>query len=237
VTSKSLKRIIRSTTFKVIICWLVAYYIKFIDLTGSWTENGSESMSRLSANGDTIIAAFWHGRLLMAPTGWQKRGPLSVIISKHNDGELIARTVRHFGVNSIRGSTSRGGATALREMLKTLKNGGNVAITPDGPRGPRMNVQAGIILLARLSGAPIVPVTYAVSRRKVVHSWDRFVIPLPFCRGVYLWGEPLYISKTANEEEMEAARLLLENRLNNLTVSGDKRMGVELITPSQADPR
>ena len=233
---KSLKHLIRSTTFKVIICWLVAYYIKFIDLTGRWSETGSQPMRNLCANGDTIIAAFWHGRLLMAPTGWQKRGPLSVIISKHNDGELIARTVKHFGVNSIRGSTSRGGATALREMLKTLKNGGNVAITPDGPRGPRMNVQAGIILLARLSGAPIVPVTYAVSRRKVVNSWDRFIIALPFCKGIYLWGEPIYVSRTANEAEMEAARLLLEDRLNKLTVSGDKRMGVDIIAPAQTDP-
>ena len=120
-------------------------------------------------------------------------------------------------------------------MLKIIQSGENVAITPDGPRGPRMRAQAGIVLLARLSGAPIVPATYAVSRRKLASSWDRFVIALPFSRGVYLWGAPIYVARDADEEALENARLELENSLNDLTEAADRRVGVVPVTPAEAN--
>jgi hypothetical protein len=118
-------------------------------------------------------------------------------------------------------------------MLTAIQDGQNVAITPDGPRGPRMRVQAGIILLARLSGVPIIPVTYAVSRCKLASSWDRFVIALPFSRGIYLWGEPIYVARDADEAALEAARLELEQSLNALTEAADKRVGVPVVLPTE----
>jgi len=184
--------------------------------------------------GGPIIAAFWHGRLLMAPTGWRYRAPLAVMVSHHHDGEMIARTVHHFGVRTVRGSTTRGGAKALREMLHVVQGGNSVAITPDGPKGPRMRAQSGIVLLAQLSGAPIVPATYAVSRRRLASSWDRFVIALPFSRGLYLWGAPIHVAPDANEAALEAARLEVERSLNELTQAADTRMGVEPVTPAKA---
>ena len=188
-------------------------------------------------DGRPYIAAFWHNRLLMAPTGWRSQAPLSVLISQHRDGELIARTVHQFGVHTVRGSTTRGGSKALRELLLALKNGSNVAITPDGPRGPCMRAQSGIILLARLSGAPIVPSTYSVSRRKLASSWDRFIIALPFSRGLYLWGAPIHVARDADDEALETARLKLENTLNELTTTADRLMGVEVVTPGKAVAR
>ena len=157
---------------------------------------------------------------------------IHVMISRHPDGENIARAVRHLGVVPIRGSRTRGGAAAGRAALRLLKEGRYVAISPDGPRGPRMRLQPGIIGLARLSGAPIVPITYAVSRRAVANSWDRFVIALPFGRGVYLWGPPLYVAADADKAALEEARQDLEERLNALTAEADRMVGAEPIVPA-----
>ncbi|MFP6689811.1 MAG: lysophospholipid acyltransferase family protein [Alphaproteobacteria bacterium] len=229
-----MKRLFRSWAFQALLCWLAANYIRFVYVTSRWREEGREPAHELMQGGRPFIAAFWHGRLLMAPTGWRSRAPLSVMISQHRDGEMIARTMHHFGVQTVRGSTTRGGSKALRELLLAVKNGRNIAITPDGPRGPRMRAQPGIVMLARLSGAPIVPTTYAVSRRKLASSWDRFVIALPFSRGLYLWGAPIHVARDADEDALENARVDLENSLNALTETADHRMGVEPITPAEA---
>ncbi len=229
-----MKRIIRSSALQAPLCWLAANYIRFVYVTSRWREEGREPAHELTRGGRPYIAAFWHGRLLMAPTGWHSRAPVSVMISQHRDGEMIARTMHHCGVSTVRGSTTRGGSKALRELLLAVKNGRNVAITPDGPRGPRMRAQSGIVLLARLSGAPIVPATYAVSRRKLASSWDRFVIALPFSRGLYLWGAPIHVARDADDDALEAARMDLEISLNELTETADRRMGVEPVIPAEA---
>ena len=234
-TLPGMKRMLRSSAFQGPLCWIAANYIRLVYFSSRWRIEGREPAEKMIRNGKPFIAAFWHGRLLMAPTGWRRTAPLAVMISRHNDGEMIARTVHHFGVNTVRGSTTRGGAKALREMLDIVKSGTNVAITPDGPRGPRMRAQAGIVLLARLSGAPIVPVTYAVSRRKLASSWDRFVIALPFSRGLYLWGDPIHVAPNADEIALEAARLEVERSLNDLSEAADRRMGVEPVTPAEAE--
>jgi len=229
-----MKRLLSSYAFQALFCWIAAIYIRFVYVTGRWRVEGRGPADELIQGGTPIIAAFWHGRLLMAPTGWHYRAPLAVMISQHRDGEMIARTVHHFGVRAVRGSTTRGGAKALREMLQVVKRGNSVAITPDGPKGPRMRAQLGIVLLARLSGAPIVPATYAVSRRRLASSWDRFVIALPFSRGLYLWGTPIQVAPDADEAALEVARLAVERSLNELTQAADRRMGVEPVTPTEA---
>ena len=127
-----LKRLTRSSAFQALLSWLAANYIRFVYVTSRWREEGRAPANELMQSGRPYIAAFWHGRLLMAPTGWRSRAPLSVMISQHRDGEMIARTVHHFGVHTVRGSTTRGGSKALRELLVVVRNGRNVAITPDG---------------------------------------------------------------------------------------------------------
>jgi lysophospholipid acyltransferase (LPLAT)-like uncharacterized protein len=167
----------------------------------------------------------------MMPHIWRTRVPIDLLISRHRDGELLARTVGHFGFDTIRGSSSRGGGGALREMMRSLKVGKCIGFTPDGPRGPRMRVAEGIISIAKLSGVPIVPACYAISRRKVLASWDRFTVPLPFSRGIYIWAQPILIDRNAGSEATEAARLSLENTLNDITRSADQHCGVDVIRP------
>lgn len=145
-----------------------------------------------------------------------------MLISQHRDGEFISRTVKLFGVDSIRGSTTRGGFSALREMIRVFRKGSDIAITPDGPQGPRHVVQGGILQLARETEAPILPVTYSASRKKIFRSWDQFVLPLPFSKVVYIWGEPLFVPRDIGKEELEEKRLLLQERLKQITEEADR---------------
>ena len=226
------KRIARSRLGRAALVWLYARFASFAFVTTRWQVHGREDAEALIRAGQPFICAFWHGRLMLAPHGWPKGTPIHVMISRHRDGENIARATRHLGVVPIRGSRTRGGVAAGRAALRVLKEGGYVAISPDGPRGPRMRARPEIIALARLSGAPIVPITFAVSRRAVANSWDRFVIALPFGRGVYRWGPPLHVPAEADEAARENARQALEERLNALTAEADRMVGTEPIEPA-----
>ena len=166
------------------------------------------------------IHAFWHGHLFLMPYSYTGRR-IAVLISAHHDGELIARTMSLFGHETIRGSTTSGGATALKAAVRALRSGVDVGITPDGPRGPRHRVQMGVIQAARLGGAPIVPVAFSASRKKTLGSWDGFMIPYPFSRGVFVYGEPMEVPPGADAAEMESARQALELRMRDLTARAE----------------
>jgi lysophospholipid acyltransferase (LPLAT)-like uncharacterized protein len=171
--------------------------------------------------GRNVILAFWHGRLLMMPYCY--RGDrMAILISRHRDGEMIARTMSWFGHEAIRGSSTRGGASALRAVVRVLRRGGDVAFTPDGPRGPRHRVQGGVIQAARLSGVPIVPVTFSAYPAKIFASWDGFLLPRPFSRGVFLYGPPMEVRRDAGGEEIEACRERLESRMREMTERADR---------------
>ena len=150
---------------------------------------------------------------------------MHMLISAHRDGRVIADTVSYFGIDTIAGSTRRGGSAALRAMLKRLKDGDCVAITPDGPRGPAMRASIGIVNAARLAQVPIVPITFATSRRLLLDTWDRFHLALPFGRGIFLWGEPIDIAADLDEAGVEQARLLVEARLTDISAEADRRVG------------
>ena len=171
--------------------------------------------------GQNFIAAFWHQRLLMMPF-LPHQGRVGMMISQHRDGEFIARAVKLFGIDSIRGSTTHGSLSALRGMIRFYRAGGNLAITPDGPQGPKHVVQIGAIELARRTGAPLFPVTYSASRKKVFKSWDNFIVPFPFSKVVYLWGEPLLVPRDIDRKGLEEKRLILQDRLRRITEEADR---------------
>ena len=174
----------------------------------------------LRAQGRSYIHAFWHGHLFLMPYSYLGRR-ITVMISAHHDGELIARTMKRFGHESIRGSTTSGGPAALRAAVRALRAGWDVGFTPDGPRGPKHRAQMGAMVAARLSGAPIVPVVFSASRKRVLGSWDGFIVPMPFSRGVFMYGEPIEVPGSADAGQLESARLLLEQRLVDLTESAE----------------
>jgi 3-deoxy-D-manno-octulosonic-acid transferase len=225
------RRLLRSTRLRQLSCWVIHLYIRLVYATNRWTVAGGEVPRRLRAEGASFILAFWHGRLLMIPMAWQRLAPMHMLISAHRDGRIIADAVTYFGVNSIAGSSRRGGTAALRLMLKRLAAGECVGITPDGPRGPAMQASNGIINVARLAGVPIVPIVFATSRCRVLASWDRFHLALPFGRGAFVWGEPILIPADIDPAGAEEARLLVERRMNELAREADRRVGA---SPSPA---
>jgi lysophospholipid acyltransferase (LPLAT)-like uncharacterized protein len=231
------RRLLRSSRLRRWLCWVMHLYIRLVYATNRWTVEGGEVPRRLREGGNSFILAFWHGRLMMIPMAWQRLAPMHMLISAHRDGRIIADAVTYFGVHSIAGSSRRGGTAALRMMLKQLAAGECVGITPDGPRGPAMHASAGIVNVARLGRVPIVPIVFATSRRRVLRSWDRFQLALPFGRGVFLWGEPIEIAPELDPAGLERARLLVESRMNEMAREADKRVGHEppvLESPSPA---
>jgi lysophospholipid acyltransferase (LPLAT)-like uncharacterized protein len=225
------KRLLRSAPVQRLACWLVHLYIRLVHRTGRWTVEGAEIPYRLRAEGKPFILAFWHGRLLMIPMAWQNLAPMHMLISGHRDGRLIADAVRYFGIDSIAGSSNAGGGAALRAMVRFARQGDCVGITPDGPNGPAMRASAGIVAAARLTRAPVIPITYATRRRRILHSWDRFHLPFPWTRGVFLWGEPIVVPAELDEDGAERWRRLIEERMIAQTAEADRRVGCEATAP------
>lgn len=217
------------------LCWLVARYIRLVHRTSRWRVIGADAPRRLWTEGRPFILAFWHGRLLMMPYCWNPEVPINMLISRHVDGQLIARTVAHFGIATVAGSSSKGGRAALRTIVKALKAGECVGFTPDGPRGPRMRASAGLVNAARLAGVPILPCTYGIRRRRVLRSWDSFVLALPFSRGVFLWGAPIEVPGQADARALEAVRTAVEESLNALCREADLLCGTAPVEPAPAD--
>jgi lysophospholipid acyltransferase (LPLAT)-like uncharacterized protein len=218
--------------------WLVAGYVRLIYRIGDWTTRGGENPAAFWDRGEPFILAFWHGRLLMIPRIWPRHTAINILTSQHRDGDLSARAISHFGLKSVPGSSRRGGSAALRTMVRAIANGQCAGIAPDGPRGPIMRASDGIIALARLSGAAIVPVSYGASRRHILKTWDRFVVPLPFAAGVFVWGEALAVPRDADAAAIEAARRELETRLNAITAEADRLCGQRPLAPAaESAPR
>ena len=231
---KLVKRLLGRDAARAAAAAVIAAYIRLVRATGRWTTENAEVPERMIAEGRAFIVAFWHGRLLMLTCAWPFAMPMNLVISEHRDGQLISDAVRRFGLRTVAGSTTRGGARVLRQIVRLLKEGASVGITPDGPRGPRMRASAGVIQAARMSGVPIVPLCYASSRRRVIGSWDRFVVPLPFARGIISWGEPIAVPRDADEAAQERLRALLEDRLNAQARALDERLTCPPIEPAPA---
>ncbi len=174
--------------------------------------------------GGNIILAFWHGQLLMMPFSYFGTRGITILVSHHSDGELIARTVSRFGIHSVRGSTTRGWFGGFKAMLKRAREGGDIAITPDGPRGPARVAQTGVIQLASKTGLPIIPVAFAASKKKVFKSWDSFMAPRLFSRGAFVYADPIFVKKRLDSAATEAAAEALQKTLNGLTEDAERRV-------------
>jgi lysophospholipid acyltransferase (LPLAT)-like uncharacterized protein len=188
-----MKRLLRHPAAQKLLAQLLGLYLAFALRTTRWRLEGAEHMARHAA-GAPVVVAFWHERLPMMPMLWllARRSPegrtsharAHVLVSQHRDGQFIGAVVSRFALDVVLGSSSRGGTASVRNLLALLAGGDHVAITPDGPRGPRRIAAPGVAQLAALSGAPVLPCAAQTSRRRVLPTWDRMVVPLPFGRGV-----------------------------------------------------
>jgi lysophospholipid acyltransferase (LPLAT)-like uncharacterized protein len=207
---------------KVTVGVAAAEYVRFVVFTSRFTLEPADIYERGEAD-MPIIAAFWHGQHLMAPAARKVEHRVKMLVSRHRDGEINAIAAERLGVGTIRGSGNHGrgfihkaGVAAFQSMLDALKEGYSIALSADVPKVARV-AGLGIIKLAQASGRPIYPSAIATSRRIVLDNWDHTTINLPFSRGAGIAAEPLQVPADADDAAIEAARLMLEKRLNAAT--------------------
>jgi lysophospholipid acyltransferase (LPLAT)-like uncharacterized protein len=224
---------------------ILSFYIWLVVRTTRWTVVGRDGWDRLAAKPEGFICVTWHGRLFLSPSyvvpgnvGAGKR--CVAMISASRDGDLIARIVGRWGVGALRGSSydhakrrHKGGAQAYAAAARELsRNGAVVAITPDGPRGPRMLAQDGAAQLAVSQGVPVIAVAFSVRRGRILASWDRFLLPLPFGRGAVVYSEPRQPPAASDSQAQARFRRALEEDLNAVTNRADDLCGRARVLPA-----
>jgi lysophospholipid acyltransferase (LPLAT)-like uncharacterized protein len=201
-----------------VVPYLAYAYVTFVGLTTRLTTVRGGIQAGMKAKNRRFIYAFWHQRQVYFT--WAHRGVgAAVLVSRSKDGEMIAETMRLSDIGAVRGSSSRGGAAAVRQLMEVLQSGLDIGITPDGPKGPAREVKDGVIFLAQKLGAPIVPVTNALSRKlEFKKAWDRFQVPLPFGRAVVAYGEPIEVGAG---DDVAAKAAELKASLDRITAEAE----------------
>ena len=203
-------------------------FLELIYRTCRLTTSNQKAVEGRATEGRNIFA-FWHGRMLY-PIYYYTRTinttKAAILISQSKDGDYGEALVKRLRGACIRGSSSRGGLKALHDLSNLLADDYNLALTPDGPRGPAFQVQVGILKLAQYSHATIIPTTYNASRKITLKSWDRFIIPLPFSRVHLAFGDPITIPLESNKKEVEAIRQSMEEVLLRLDCECEKQLGL-----------
>jgi len=224
VTKKSfISRIIHS-----LIPWVAVHLIRllYFFLRVDFIEN--RFLVKAWENGENFLLVSWHEQILMMPKGYHGPG-VKLLISQSKDGELLAAAMSHFGYSAVRGSSSKGGKAAFREMLALTKEKFDIAMTPDGPRGPRRELKDGIIHLAKMSSRGVVPVAFVCSHGHRFASWDRFLCPYPFARAVYSYGAPVYFNREAGAEDFRNRLLLAMQENERLAISRLESYGLSSV--------
>ena len=228
------KRIAKSAFAAKIASFAIGVYMRLVYKTSRWRFINLDRLRAAEAEGRGVVLAFWHGRMMMiGPARNMTEKQVYMLISTHRDGEIIANAVGGFGVKFIRGSAAnpkkkdknKSGAPAITQMLAALKDGEIVGVTPDGPRGPGERAKFGVVRLAHMAGAPIIPVAYSTSRGKQLGTWDKFLLAAPFSQGYYVVGAPIRVSPDARPGDFEAVRQELETALNDATREADRLAG------------
>ena len=211
---------------KRLICWVVGLLGAWVIRIYFWFVHIRDAPAarrlrfRNAPGTQPRVYAFWHAHQLAGVHHFRGTG-VHILVSRHTDGEMIARTARRLGFCPVRGSSTRGATVGMKGLLAALQEKREVAVTPDGPRGPRHRAKMGLIHLAQKTGAPIVPVALGLSRFWELPSWDRFRVPKPFARGIAMLGTPLHVPPDADENGLFRFKQRVENAVNELEAEAD----------------
>jgi lysophospholipid acyltransferase (LPLAT)-like uncharacterized protein len=225
-----MKKLLENPAMQTVIAWLIATYLKFCYGTTRWTYYGEAEMIEIWKK--SAIAAFWHERVQVGHSVWPKVhqvSPTAILSSQSKSGTVSMMINAHFKSHSIRGSSAKksdpkankGGTAAFLEMMRWLKKGGHIAVTPDGPRGPARVMTEGTLKLAQAGGVPLVFFTAAVKNQKRLKTWDKQIIPFPFTKGVIMWRVFGEIPRNIDEAGFEALRKAAEDSLSELSDQAD----------------
>ena len=211
------KKIKLLTLLATKLAWLL---ILFLGHTGRIRIKNRKYWNSLIRKGEKIIIVCWHGRMLL-PIFVHRNLHVQAMVSEHGDGELIAKTVERLGYSTVRGSSSRGGTKAFRQMLRAFKEHPVTTILPDGPRGPRHEFKPGAILLSQISGAYLLPMTFAAKWQISFNSWDGFTMWLPFSKVCMCYGKPVQVPHRESTEQLELYRQQMQQRMIRLVKEAD----------------
>ncbi|HYB97952.1 MAG TPA: lysophospholipid acyltransferase family protein [Candidatus Limnocylindrales bacterium] len=214
----------------------IVVVLRAVRLTVRLESRNAEALERCWREGQPVLMTFWHGRSLMLPFFYRGRGAC-IMNSAHRDGEIVTRALERFGISSTRGSSTRGGVAGLRGLLRAQRRGLDLALIPDGPRGPAGVAKAGAVELAMLTNAPIFPLAVGCSSPMRLPTWDRMMLPRPFSRAVLYVGDPLRADRQpaggesgeSGAQRRERLRAELERRLRAACVAADRAAGAPAI--------
>lgn len=211
---------LRVLLWKVVFWWCRTLRVKKV---------GAQQFERLRAAGKNYVVAFWHGSMLI---GWFLHRPMgketiSALVSQSNDGEFLATVLERWGYTLIRGSSHSGGKEAMQLMIQSVTGGSSLAITPDGPRGPRHEMKMGALRVAQQASVPLVLAGIALEKKKLLRSWDRFEVPLPFSRAAVAYSEPMIVPKELDGQSLDECKMNMQQQLNKLTARAEEELGMK----------
>ena len=219
-----IKRFSKTNIGQKLIGFLFYFITSLISRSIKWEYLVVNEKSNIFESDKKYIFCCWHNRLFLGPHLLPRNRIINALQSSHSDGMVTSVAFKYLGMNVILGSSKKGGMQAFRKMVKCIKLGESIAITPDGPKGPKEKVKEGIIKLAQITDTSIIPLVWATNKFKLINSWDGFVIPYPFSKGVYSFGKPINVKKKINEEELEFVRQNLENEIKRLAQRVENRV-------------
>lgn len=222
-----------------ILARVMAFYLWLIDRTTRWHQAVPPETRALLESGKPFVGCIFHSRLVLLRGTWyaqkgRRKTQVRVLVSSHKDGVMIARAIALMGYGTVIGSGSKrssGGIEALRELIGVIEQGSVAVITPDGPRGPNMRIKGGALQVAQATGVPIIAATGSFSRQRLLKTWDRTVIALPFGRAEVRWTKPFWVENNATPDKVEAIRRALESEMIELTQQADAAFGHPMPEP------
>ena len=226
---QQLKQLSKHPIVHSIGAFLGALYIRFVLLTSKVHLHVDAGAAPFFAGDQPAIYTLWHSRLMLIHAHFPQKRPLAAMVSEHRDGRMTGDILRYFRVTPVHGSSSGSGARALKELIRRYREGHNVCITPDGPRGPARQVADGVAQLGLMTQAPIICVAYAATRVKLLRSWDRFMFTLPFSQIHFVAEAPIYLKQDeglSKHEQRDALRQMIDTTLNDVTDRADKLAGL-----------
>ncbi len=223
--NRQIKRVMRTKIGLLFLSTLCIVMFRFLFISTRWACLDSRQKESIFNMTTPMLFCCWHSRLSCLLFFLPKNRIFHMLRSEHADGGIGASFVHSFKMKNIPVSSKKGGHQAFIKMVRLVKNGDNIAIAPDGPRGPSGVIKDGIIKLAQLTGAPIIPLSWSSTWWKRTSSWDRFIIPLPFAKGVYAFGKPIYVQKKIDESEFEAYKLKVQKAMTDLAQLTDRATG------------
>lgn len=216
-----IKKILKSNLAHKILPYLLAKIIKAIGRTIRLKIINEETYLNLKRDNKKLIYTTWHNRLFFIPY-YIRDKDIQILVSESRDGKYLSNTFRHLNFYPIEGSSTRGGFKAAVKMINILKKGFDGGITPDGPQGPKYFLKRGVIDIAQKTGHIILPITYGVSKKWQFTTWDNFIIPFPFSKGVLIYGQPFEVAKDLSAEKIEEERIKVERELQRITNLADE---------------